>query len=277
MSSNVSSITETKIVPKTPKLPSISEVDRYLKERLPGLRLYNPTDEWVELEVHGIPRFAPPDLDGAYSIHPVTGEEIPCSGEFEIKGRFLTQKDSSRKVIEGQDAASVVKFVVQKETYGQMGFCWLPGISQEEDDKLKEASKAVWLDYQRQGDIAIIERRAAFKANWDKNPNHRGEPCPPPTESETSAMERQQERRARKSFKYNCEVENCPGFGVNEWDRFSRHMKTAHGITVSREKFDGEVSGLGNTKKIETKPEEDPSSTIKEAAADLTKKLPKSK
>lgn len=263
---------------RTPTLPSPQQVEKWLQERMPGLRLYNPSDRWIQLEVHGrTDLWAPPDLGGAGEEHPALVERdaageiigplvVSCTGELEVRGRNLSQKDSSGKVISGQDAASVVKYLIGKEQYGQMGLVWLPGISAEEDEGLKQAARNAWVEYQKQEDEAIIARRAEFKTNWEKNPAHRGDPCPPPTESETAAIERQQERRHAVHFRFACDAENCPGFAVNDWERFRRHMKVAHRVDVKKEMYEGEIGAFaGKPSKTTSTPA--PTTSIAQAAS----------
>lgn len=230
-----------------PRLPSMSEIEKALREKLPGLTVYNPSESWIQIEVFGLTNvWACPDLNGEYRPHPVTNEAVKCDGRTVVRGRFLTQKDSSGKEIQGQDAPSMVKFIVSPERYGQMGFVWLPGSSVEEDERLKVASKSTYLAFQRQADEMIVNRRVEFKKNWTKGP-HKSEPCPPPTEAEMAAMDRLQERKSVKTWKYECDVVECEtGYGTDDWDKFSRHMKLAHKIhTLDRAKFDGEIGALG--------------------------------
>jgi hypothetical protein len=240
-----------KVRTNVPRIPTTAEMQVRLRDMLPGLRVYNPSDQWLQPEIHGITnRWIPPDLSGAIDAHPVTGLPTVCDGVIEIKGRYpmldgKPQKDSSGKVIEGQDAASVVAFLVGQEQWGQIGIVFLPGNSPQEDAELKEIGRRVWLDYQKKADDAIVSRRVEFKQNWDKNPAKKGTPCPPPSEVETSAIERQQTRTREKKFMYSCDVPDCPGFAVNEWDRFKTHMQLAHGRAVKREMFDSEVSAFG--------------------------------
>jgi hypothetical protein len=247
-----------------PKLPTAAEVDRQMRERQPGLNIYNPTDLWLPLEVFGLTHMvAPPDLGGAILSHPRTNMPTVCDGMLEVKGRFPDQKDSSGKVITGQDAGSMIKYLVHEGQYGQMGLVWIPGIKPEEDEKLKLAAKQQWLTYQKKADEDIVEKRRSFKANWEKNPSHRGEPVPPPTEAESAAIERLQELKSSKSFMYNCDAENCPGYASNNWEKFSRHMEVAHRIKPKREMYDGQVGAFATT------PAKTASPAIAAAAASL--------
>src|SRR5512134_878685 len=121
---------------RVPRPPSMEEIERTIRERLPGLTLYNPGGEWLKMQVHGLDYWIPPDRGGAWELHPVTGKSVKCDGKLEIKSRYLTQKDSSGKIIQGQDATSIVKYLLSIEAYGQMGVVWLPGLNPEEDAEL---------------------------------------------------------------------------------------------------------------------------------------------
>lgn len=228
-----------------PRLPSLSEIERQLREKLPGLTVYNPSTDWVQLEIFGLTNlWACPDLGGEVHPHPITETPITCDGKTMVRGKFLTQKDSSGKVIEGQDAPAMVKVIVSPEKYGQMGFVWLPGVSEKDDEDLKKTSRAVFLGFQRSVDEMIVGRRAEFKSNWSKSGLHKGEPCPPPTAAENAAMDRLQERKRATVWKYECEVVDCPGYATNEWEKFDRHMRSSHKVTMNRSNFDGEVKGM---------------------------------
>jgi hypothetical protein len=265
----------------TPRLPSSAEIEKAMRERLPGLVIYNPSTEWIQLEVFGLTHlWACPDLNGAVEPHPVTGAPTKCDGETEIKGRFLTQKDSSGKVIEGQDAPAMVKHLIGPDKYGQMGMVWIPpGITVEEKDKYKDLSRRVFSDYQSKQDEALVSKRAEFKANWTKSGLHKGEPCPPPTAAESAALDRLQARKRSRAWKFECDVPECPGYAVNEWERFEAHMRTAHNISPKRSQFEGDVSGLSD----KVLPASDgpefvpPRSGIEAAAAKLAEEIPESK
>jgi hypothetical protein len=218
------------------KPPSQAEIMRLLRERMPGLAIYNPATEWLRMQVHGIEHFLPPDLDGAVEPHPTTGIPTRCDGTYLVRGRFLTQKDASGKVIEGQDAQSIVAYVIHRERFGDMGVVWLPGRSEEEDEALKALGREKWLEFQKKADDRIIERRREFKANWEKNPSRQGVPVPPPTAAENAAMERMQERDERKAYGFECSVDDCPGYATDEWDKYVKHMAAAHKITARRTK-----------------------------------------
>lgn len=232
-----------------PHVPSTAEMQRRLVEMLPGLHVYNPTNRWLQPEVHGITnRWLCPDLGGAIDAHPITGLPVVCDGITEIRGRtpvFTSgphagepQTDSSGKVITGQDAASVVSFMTGSEQWGQLGIVFLPGENKEEDEELKRFARQVWVDFQRKADDDIIARRMEFKANWEKNPACRGQSCPPPTPIETDAIERQQLRVHERTFLYTCPIQDCPGFAVNDWGRFQGHMRAAHQVEAKREQFE---------------------------------------
>ena len=261
-----------KVRTNIPRIPTTAEMQVRLRDMLPGLRVYNPSDQWLQPEIHGITdRWIPPDIGGAIDAHPVTGLPTVCNGIIEIKGRYpmlngKPQKDSSGKPIEGQDAASVVAFLVGQEQWGQIGIVFLPGNSPQEDEELKEIGRRVWLDYQKKADDAIVARRVEFKQNWEKNPAKKGVPCPPPTEVETSAIERQQTRTREKKFVYSCDVPDCPGFAVNEWDRFRTHMQLAHGRAVKREMFDSDISAFGPVVDSSNDPGDDEQISIAAAA-----------
>lgn len=225
-----------------PRLPSLKEMEKDMRERIPGLYVYNPSREWQQLHVFGLTHlWACPDLGGAVEAHPITGAPVKCDGRSLIRGRYLDQLDSSGKNIEGQDTSSMVKFIVSPENYGQMGLVWLPGKSDEDDLKLMELSRKVYANFQRKSDEDIVAKRAEFKSNWSKGP-HKSEPCPPPTLAESAAQDRLQQRRRAAIFRYECDVEACPGYATNEWEKFASHMKLGHGQSVKRERWDGEVS-----------------------------------
>lgn len=237
-------------VPK-PRLPSISEIEKSLRDRLPGLTVYNPSERWLEMEVFGLTIYATPDLHGAIEAHPTmtdpnTGGRLPvtCDGRTMVRGRYpmldgKQQRDSSGKVIEGQDAPAMVKFLTSPDKYGQMGLVWIPGADPAEDAKLMELSRGVYRDYQRGRDEMVVSRRAEFKANWLKSPHHKGEPCPPPTATENAAMDRLQQRKRAIEYRFDCPVPECPGYASSDWDKFAEHMKLAHGqAKLDRSKYE---------------------------------------
>ncbi len=271
-----------------PKPPTQAEIMQLLRERMPGLALYNPSEIWVRAQVHGIEHFFPPDLGGSVEAHPVTGEATKCDGIYLIRGRFLTQRDSSGKVIEGQDAQSIVAYLIHRERFGSMGIVWLPGRSDAEDEALKALGRDQWLAYQEAHDDQIIAKRREFKGNWERNPAKSGVPCPPPTRAENRAMERLQEREAKKEYGYECHVDDCPGYATDEWTKYAKHMLAAHKITARRNTQGGitlvnaagdmlVVEGLGA---LDGKPKEVPKEAldteaedaIAEARGDLEKK-----
>lgn len=217
-----------------PKPPTQAEIMQLLRERMPGLALYNPSEIWIRAQVHGIEHFFPPDLQGAVESHPVTGEATKCDGLYLIRGRFLTQRDSSGKVIEGQDAQSIVAYLIHRERYGSMGIVWLPGRSPEEDEALKALGRDQWLRFQEERDDQTIAKRREFKINWERNPAKAGVACPPPTRVENQAMERLQEREAKKEYGYECHVDDCPGYATDDWTKYATHMRAAHKITARR-------------------------------------------
>ncbi len=216
------------------KPPTQNEIMKLLRERMPGLAIYNPSDQWVRMQVHGIEHFLPPDLGGAVVPHPTSGAATECDGVYLIRGRFLTQKDSSGKLIEGQDAQSVVAFVIHRERYGEMGVVWLPGRSDEEDEAMKSLGRDKWLEYQQLSDDRVIARRREFKANWERNPARQGVPVPPPTPVENSAMERLQEREHKRAYGFECGVDECPGYATDDWTKYAQHMAVAHKVAARR-------------------------------------------
>ena len=217
-----------------PKPPTEAEIMQLLRERMPGLALYNPSEIWLRAQVHGIEHFFPPDLDGAVEPHPVTGEVTICNGIYTVKGRFLTQKDSSGKQIQGQDAQSIVAYLIHRERFGRMGVVWLPGRSDEEDEALKGLGRDRWLEYQEERDDEILARRREFKTNWERNPTRQGVPCPPPTSVENMAVERSQEREVRKEYGFECNVPDCPGYATDDWTKFAKHMAVGHQVRAVR-------------------------------------------
>ncbi len=260
-----------------PRLPSMAEIEKTMRERLPGLKFYNPSSEWIQLDVFGLTHlWACPDLGGAIEAHPITNQPIVCDGCTEVRGRFIDQKDSSGKKIEGQDAPAMMKFLIGPEKYGQMGCVWLPGATKEEDDKLRDLSRRVYGSYQHKRDEDIVSRRAEFKANWLKSPSHKGEPCPPPTAVETAAMDRLQTQRRAAAWKYECDVEACPGYAVNEWERFETHMRLAHSLIVKKVDYEKEIGGLSKKVRKVAEGEEDAppvSEGIEAAAAKFAERM----
>jgi len=246
-----------------PKPPSHQQFQQQLRRLMPGLTVYGPFDEWQDLRVFGLTLFLPPDLNGAIEPHPQTGEPTVCDGTLVIRDRYPTmvnpktgaleaQKDSSGKAIEGQTAQAFVEYLTHREHYGQMGLVWLPGLRERDpkspdmltDDEIKRLARQAYLEFQRKQDERILEARAEFKSNWEKHPAHRGTPCPPPNDRENAAMERLQERRLKKSIKYECDVPDCPGYAVDDWEKFSKHMKAAHDKVVKRSMYEGEIGGV---------------------------------
>lgn len=224
-------------VVQPPKPPTLAEI----QTMMPGLKLYNPSDEWVQLNVHGITnRWIPPDLGGVIMPHPATNEPTVCDGLYDVRGRFLTQKDSSGKTIEGQDAFAVVSYLVSRDRYGDMGVVYMPGRDATEDESLKQFAREQYLRFQMSLDDKVIERRREFKHNWEKNPAHQGQPCPQPTPRELNAIERAQEREHKKTYQYECDVHECVGYATNDFPKFSRHMSAAHKVVVERSR-DGEL------------------------------------
>lgn len=248
-----------------PRPPSAAELERALRDKIPGLTVYNPSSTWLRLQVYGIFYWIPPDMGGAVENHPVTGKPTVCDGRLSLRGRYLTQKDSSGKVIEGQDAGSMVKYVVSVGPYGEFGVCWLPGDSEQQDKVLVENARRIYSRYQESRDEMIVARRVEFKANWEKGPR-RHEACPPPTPQETAAMDRLQKRQREASYKYECDVPNCPtGYAANEWDRFVSHMKAAHNVTPDRGRYEGGLTA-GGVAGVEEVPASDPQTAIAQAA-----------
>lgn len=268
-----------------PTPPSQAEIMKLLRERMPGLVLYNPAEIWVRTEVHGLEHFFPPDLKGAVEPHPVTGVPTKCDGTYLVRGRYITQKDSSGKTIEGQDAQAVVAFVIHRERLGEMGICWLPGRDPEEDEALKGFARDKWLAFQHAADDNIIARRREFKSNWEKNPARTGVPVPAPTPAENAAMERLQEREHKQTYGFECSVEECPGYATDDWVKYATHMSAAHQVRAKRS-TDGTVTltnqagdtqvvgsfGATDGKPVPVKDEaEDPAAGLETAAAALPK------
>lgn len=221
-----------------PRPPSMQEI----QAMMPGLKLYNPSDEWKQLNVHGrTDLWIPPDLNGQVEPHPATQEPVRCDGILDVKNRFLTQKDSSGKTISGQDAFSIISYLIHKDRYGEMGMVYLPGRSVEEDEGYKAYGREQYLKFQASVDDKVISRRREFVGNWKRNAAHQGQPVPPPTERENSAIERTQEREHQAAYAYQCEVEDCLGYATQEFQKFARHMWSAHKVQANRAK-DGSVS-----------------------------------
>ena len=256
--------------------PTQNEIMKLLRERQPGLAIYNPSAGWLRPQVHGIERFLPPDLGGAIEPHPTTGIPTKCNGIYEIKGRFLTQKDSSGKTIEGQDSQSVVAYMIQRNKLGEMGVRWLPGRSKEENDAIKADGRDQWLKYQELKDEEILARRREFKSNWEKNPARQGTPVPSPTPAENDASDRLQEREHKQAYRYECNVSECAGYGTDEWTKYVAHMSAGHSIMATRSvKGDqitltnsaGDKTVIGAMGGTDGKPIESPSEESLEAAA----------
>lgn len=224
------STAEHPAVKTLPRLPTIAEMEQWMREKMPGIKIYSPHDDFLLLEVHGrTDLYAVPDLNGEIRPHPITGIDVVCNGITEIRGRFPNQKDSSGKKIEGQDANSVVHFLMNKHPYGELGLTWVPG-DYELDDVIKEAARSVYRDYQHTKDEEVVARRAEFKSNWEKNPLNQNKPVPPPTEVELAAMDRLQERKiSRKKYMFECDVDGCPGYAANDMNKYLRHMEATHG------------------------------------------------
>lgn len=280
MSTAVSTTDITKLV----QPPTQAEIMKLLRERMPGLSIYNPSDQWLRPQVHGIEHHLPPDLDGAVIAHPKTGEPTECTGIYLVRGRFLTQKDSSGKLIEGQDAQAVVAFLIHRERFGEMGVVWLPGRDAAEDEALKSMGRDKWLEYQALKDDEVIARRLEFKKNWEGNPSRQGQPVPAPTPAENAATERRQEREHKQAYKFNCSVEECPGYGSDEWAKYVSHMQAAHSIVARRSVKEGIVTltnAAGDTTIIgamsgtDGKPVAPPTEEALEAAAEMPDLNPK--
>lgn len=276
MSTAVENLVQTDIT-KLVQPPTQAEIMRLLRERMPGLSLYNPSDQWLRPQVHGIEHHLPPDLNGAVVAHPKTGEPTKCDGSYLVRGRFLTQKDSSGKLIEGQDAQAIVAFLIHRERFGEMGVVWLPGRNKAEDEALKGLGRDKWLEYQALKDDEIIARRLEFKKNWESNPSRSGTPVPAPTPVENAATERRQEREHKQAYKFNCSVEECPGYGSNDWVKYVSHMQAAHSIMARRSVKEGivtltnaagDTTIIGAMQATDGKPVEGPSDESLEAAAE---------
>lgn len=240
--------------PAPPRPPSVAEIQALM----PGLRLYNPSDEWQQLRVHGrTDLYIPPDLGDAIEPHPATGVPTKCNGILEVKGRFLRQKDSSGKTIEGQDAQAIVSYVVQNDKMGEMGVVYLPGRDSVEDDAFKAYGREVYLRFREAVDDKVINRRHEFVSNWRRNPSKQGQPVPGPTEHEQAAIDRATEREHRKTYEFECHVPTCAvGYASNDFHRFAKHMASAHAIQASRDRqgtitfvdADGKVMKVGESK-----------------------------
>jgi len=235
----------TQMLPAPPKPPTMAEI----QAMLPGLKLYNPSEEWLPLEVHGrTDLWLSPDLGGAVLPHRVTGKPVACDGILEVRGRYLTQKDSSGKTIEGQDAHAVVSYLIHKDRYGEMGVVWLPGRSLDEDATYRQYGRDKFLAYQQDKDDKIINSRREFKNNWDRDSSHKGSPCPPPTPVENAAMRRLDEREHKAQYQFECPVAECPGYADNDWNGFHRHMVAAHKMDVKRDQYEGAVGVVSAVK-----------------------------
>jgi hypothetical protein len=244
-----------------PQLPTVAEMEKWMREKMPGIKIYSPHDDFLPLEVHGrTDLYATPDLGGEIRPHPITEVDIVCDGITEIRGRYPNQKDSSGKKIEGQDANAIVHFLISKHPYGELGLTWVPG-DRDIDNQIKEASQSIHREYRFLQDEQIVGRRSEFKANWEKNPQMRGRPVPPPSEIELAAMDRLQERRlSRKKYLFECDVEGCPGYAANQWPKFARHMEASHGYSAEE---------LTRLKKRMTSPETGLSDKVVKAAEDV--------
>jgi hypothetical protein len=232
-----------------------------MQARLPGLKLYSPADEWIQMEVHGITIYATPDKGGQIEAHPETGLPTKCDGITDIRGRVVNQKDSSGKKIEGQDAYARMTFLIHKERFGEMGICWLPGADPDEDEQYRVMAKEQWLKYQSDVDDKIIERRREFVSNWRKNPAKQGAKAPAPTPRENAAIERSELRERVKTYLYSCDVDGCLGYATNEWPKFSGHMAAAHDIVATQTDTgyklklpDGGTMNVGEAKALDGKP-----------------------
>lgn len=209
---------------------------------MPGMKLYNPSTEWVQLSVHGrTDLWIPPDLNGQIEPHPASGEPVKCDGIMEVRSRFLTQKDSSGKTIEGQDAFSIVSYLIQKNKAGEMGVVYLTGVNPEQDESYKAYARDEYLKFREKVDDKIVQRRREFKANWTRNPAHQGQACPPPTDAENAAIERTEARERKASHAFECDVTDCLGYATSDFAKFARHMWAAHKVQAIRAK-DGSVS-----------------------------------
>jgi len=243
--------TQTAVSKQLPKPLTASQLDEILKAHAPGLRVYNPSDEWQYFEVHAIPYWLPPDLGGEEDPHPATAALIRCTGVRTIRSRFLKQKDSSGKVIQGQTADAIVKHIVDPHNGGEMGIVFLPGVSPAEDEGLKKFARGQFLKYQETVDSKVLNARKEFVANWKRNDKKKGEAVPPPSKRETLAIDRSEEREAVKEYRFECDIESCStGYASNDFFKYARHMKKSHGITVDRSKVEGPVGAVGEVKPL---------------------------
>lgn len=262
--------TTVSIRPPKPKPLNIDEVRAALRRESPGLKVYNPSSDWLNPEIHGRTNiWLCPDLGGSIEPNPATGAPTVCNGVSEVKGRFLSQRDSSGKVIEGQDAESAVGVLMTHMS--EMGVIYLPGRDEAEDAEFKQWARDQYRSYQWQADQEVVDRRKSFEANWKKA--HPGEGVPPPTDVEMGAYDRLAETRRVKSYKYTCDAAGCIGYVQNDWARFAKHLQTAHGITADRSRYDAAVSGLGPSVVAAPVPE----SGIAEAAEAFERKTRKAR
>lgn len=220
--------------PAPPRPPTMAEI----QSMMPGLRIYNPSDEWIQLRVHGrADLWIAPDLNGEIEPHPATGAAIKCDGMLEVKSRFLTQRDSSGKTIEGQDAFAIVSYLIHRDRYGEMGLVYLPGRDATEDEGFKAHGRELYLKYREGVDDKVIQRRHEYVANWRRNPAKQGTPVPAPTDREQDAIDRASEREHRKTYEFECHVEDCAvGYASNDFTKYARHMASAHKVQVSRDR-----------------------------------------
>lgn len=266
--STASTLVQSKPIAK-PMLPRPDELEKRLRELHPGLVIFQPSSEWLPTEVFGLTFFMPPHLPGQWAEHPVKVDQngqplkVLCDGRLVLRNRYLTQKDSSGKVIDGQDAASMVKYLCHPNQYGQLGVVWLPGISRDEDQQQIDASIAAFSVFQRKQDEDIVAARAAFKAAFKNNPKHKGLLVPPPSPKENAAIERLESARfsgaSVETYSYSCQHDDCPGYATNDWQKFSLHCKRAHDIEVespalaaAKEVFDAQARATGGEAKTLT-------------------------
>jgi hypothetical protein len=207
--------------------PNREEIAEQIRASRPGLHIWNPSPDWLEVEVFGVVYWIPPYILGEpQTEHPKKclpdGSPIyvKADGYLEVKDRFGYVRGRRQLVDQGFDV--ILKMI---ETLGIRGITYVDGDLPKDTERKKRATMA-YRAWQNTSNTIILDAWSEKVKNFAASPSNKGKTLPM-SEKVRRAIEFRDSLLAdnKLEFKYVCQYEH---YSTNEKDIFFKHMRAAH-------------------------------------------------
>jgi hypothetical protein len=207
--------------------PTREDIGRELRRQKPGIKIYNPSQEWVSFQFAGVTYRIPPDVGGGQVRHPGTDELVVGNGELEIKDRYGLDHGIERVFEIDHD---IVVFACK--TLASEGVTWLTG-KPEVDEARKSAARKIHYQFLRSWADAELQGRREFLEHWKKDESRRGLTPPGPTARQIRAQEFLDAMRINATERERAYVCPCGMWEGDDFAGYARHRLGAHGEKVT--------------------------------------------